>query len=122
MLVVSAARGEFETGFRNGGQTKEHAVLAKTLGVQQLLVVINKMDMTSDEAGCEAWSEARYDEIRHQLAEFLKATGFKRERVRCVRTPPLAPHRVAPHQRDRRRPRGDVLVAQRRIERFVRRP
>jgi translation elongation factor EF-Tu-like GTPase len=44
ILVISARRGEFETGFEKGGQTREHALLAKTLGVRYLIVVINKMD------------------------------------------------------------------------------
>ena len=42
--VISARKGEFETGFEKGGQTREHAMLAKTLGVRLLVVVINKMD------------------------------------------------------------------------------
>jgi peptide chain release factor subunit 3 len=42
--VISARRGEFETGFERGGQTREHAMLVKTAGVQRLVVVINKMD------------------------------------------------------------------------------
>lgn len=37
-------QGEFETGFDRGGQTREHAQLAKTLGVSKMVVVVNKMD------------------------------------------------------------------------------
>lgn len=44
VLVISARRGEFETGFERGGQTREHAMLAKTLGIQRLIVLVNKMD------------------------------------------------------------------------------
>jgi peptide chain release factor subunit 3 len=44
VLVISARKGEFETGFEKGGQTREHALLAKTLGVRILIVVVNKMD------------------------------------------------------------------------------
>lgn len=43
-LVVSARKGEFEAGFKDGGQTKEHAQLLKALGVNNVIVVINKMD------------------------------------------------------------------------------
>lgn len=57
--VVSARRGEFETGFERGGQTREHAQLAKTLGVSKLLVVVNKMDDQSVE-----WSKERYVVIK----------------------------------------------------------
>ena len=44
VLVISARKGEFETGFEKGGQTGEHAILAKTAGVQYLIVLVNKMD------------------------------------------------------------------------------
>jgi len=52
--VISARKGEFETGFDRGGQTREHAMLAKTAGVSSLIVVINKMDDPTVE-----WAEAR---------------------------------------------------------------
>lgn len=55
ILVISARKGEFETGFNRGGQTREHALLVKTLGVKLLVVVVNKMDDPTVE-----WSEARY--------------------------------------------------------------
>ena len=42
--VISARRGEFETGFERGGQTREHAMLVKTAGVKQMVIVVNKMD------------------------------------------------------------------------------
>ena len=44
LQVISARRGEFETGFERGGQTREHAMLVKTAGVRKLVVVVNKMD------------------------------------------------------------------------------
>jgi peptide chain release factor subunit 3 len=76
VLVISARKGEFETGFDRGGQTREHALLAKTLGVSHLVVVVNKMDDTSVN-----WSKARYDECINKLRPFLKGCGFtiKRE-------------------------------------------
>jgi peptide chain release factor subunit 3 len=43
-LVISARKGEFETGFERGGQTREHALLVKSNGINKLVVVINKMD------------------------------------------------------------------------------
>mmetsp|Transcript_6861 Transcript_6861/g.16533 ORF Transcript_6861/g.16533 Transcript_6861/m.16533 type:complete len:583 (+) Transcript_6861:247-1995(+) len=76
VLVISARKGEFETGFDRGGQTREHAMLAKTLGVSFLVVVINKMDDPTVE-----WSKERYDECVQKLRPFLKGCGFviKRE-------------------------------------------
>ncbi len=70
-LVVSARKNEFEAGFEKGGQTKEHAMLAKTLGVKFLVVVVNKMDDPTVN-----WGQARYDEITSKLKPFLKSCGF----------------------------------------------
>ncbi|CAF4835888.1 unnamed protein product, partial [Rotaria magnacalcarata] len=44
ILVVDSRRGEFETGFEYGGQTREHALLLRSLGVSQLICAVNKMD------------------------------------------------------------------------------
>ncbi|KAI0638026.1 eukaryotic polypeptide chain release factor 3 [Trametes polyzona] len=71
ILVISARKGEFETGFEKGGQTREHIMLVKTAGVQKVVVVINKMDEPT-----VAWSKARYDEIKEKLTPFIKAAGF----------------------------------------------
>lgn len=71
ILVISARKGEFETGFERGGQTREHAMLVKTAGVSKLIVVINKMDDITVE-----WQQSRYDEIVNKLTPFLKLTGF----------------------------------------------
>ena len=57
ILVVSAATGEFEQGFSKEGVTKEHALLAHTLGVKQIICIVNKMDITEP-----AYSEARFFE------------------------------------------------------------
>ena len=76
ILVISARKGEFEAGFDRGGQSREHAMLAKTLGVSYLVVVVNKMDEPTVN-----WNKARYDEIVKKLKPFLKSCGFtiKRE-------------------------------------------
>lgn len=71
ILVISARKGEYETGFERGGQTREHAMLAKTQGVNKLVVVINKMDDPTVE-----WSHERYQECTTKLAQFLKGTGY----------------------------------------------
>ncbi|KAI6783489.1 Eukaryotic peptide chain release factor GTP-binding subunit-like protein [Emericellopsis cladophorae] len=71
ILVISARKGEYETGFERGGQTREHAMLAKTQGVNKLIVAINKMDDATVE-----WSEERYKECTTKLSQFLKGTGY----------------------------------------------
>ncbi|XP_078681506.1 HBS1-like protein isoform X2 [Branchiostoma floridae x Branchiostoma belcheri] len=70
ILVVDASTGEFEAGFEAGGQTREHAMLVRSLGVTQLTVAINKLDTVG-------WSEDRYQEIVKKLGHFLKQAGFK---------------------------------------------
>jgi len=71
ILVISARKGEFETGFHKGGQTREHAMLAKTLGLKYLIIVVNKMDDPS-----VGWDKVRYDEIINELSPFLKTVGY----------------------------------------------
>ncbi|KAJ6515918.1 P-loop containing nucleoside triphosphate hydrolase protein [Mycena sanguinolenta] len=71
ILVVSARKGEFETGFEKGGQTREHIMLVKTAGVSKIIIAINKMDDPTVK-----WDKARYDEIREKLIPFVRAAGF----------------------------------------------
>ncbi|NIU38428.1 translation elongation factor EF-1 subunit alpha [Candidatus Bathyarchaeota archaeon] len=80
-LFVSAKRGEFEAGIGPGGQTKEHAFLAFTLGVKQLVVAINKMDDATVN-----WNQERYEEIKNEVSRMLKMVGFKVEKISFVPT------------------------------------
>lgn len=78
LLVISARKGEFETGFDRGGQTREHAMLAKTTGVRQLIILVNKMDdPTIMEEDGVSWSKARFDEVHTKLWPFLRQIGWK---------------------------------------------
>jgi len=81
ILFVSAKRGEFEAGIGPGGQTREHAFLAFTLGVRQLVVAVNKMDDASVN-----WSEERYNEVKNEVARMLKMVGYKVEKTPFVPT------------------------------------
>lgn len=47
ILMIASDVGGFEAGFSKDGQTREHALLAKTMGVSQMIVCMNKMDDTS---------------------------------------------------------------------------
>jgi elongation factor 1-alpha len=77
MLVIAAPTGEFEAGIAKSGQTREHALLAYTLGVRQMIVVINKMDSPTVN-----FSEDRYIEIKNETAGFLKKIGYNPDKVK----------------------------------------
>lgn len=71
MLVIAAGVGEFEAGFSKEGQTREHAMLAYTMGVKQMIVGVNKMDTTEP-----PFSEERYKEITPNVSQYLKKVGY----------------------------------------------
>jgi elongation factor 1-alpha len=77
ILIIAAGTGEFEAGISKDGQTREHALLAYTLGVKQLIVAINKMDTTN-------WSQARYEEIIKETSNFIKKVGYNPKQVAFV--------------------------------------
>uniref|UniRef100_A0AAY4AVZ2 Tr-type G domain-containing protein n=1 Tax=Denticeps clupeoides TaxID=299321 RepID=A0AAY4AVZ2_9TELE len=83
VLVVDASRGEFEAGFEAGGQTREHGLLVRSLGVTQLAVAVNKMDQVN-------WQQERFQEIVSKLGHFLKQAGFKDSDVSYVPTSGLS--------------------------------
>jgi len=76
ILVIAAGEGEFEAGISKNGQTREHALLAFTLGVKQMIVIINKMDSPSVN-----WSEKRYEEIKKEVGGYLKKVGYNPKNV-----------------------------------------
>jgi elongation factor 1-alpha len=85
LLVVSAKKGEFEAGIGPGGQTKEHAYLAMTLGVPSIIVCINKMDDDSVE-----YSQDRYKEVKEEVGGFLKSIGYKTDQMDFIPTSALS--------------------------------
>ena len=72
VLVIASPTGEFEAGISKNGQTREHALLAYTLGVKQMIVATNKMDSTTP-----PYSKDRYEEIKGEVSNFLKKVGYK---------------------------------------------
>jgi len=71
VLIVAAGTGEFEAGISKNGQTREHALLAYTLGVKQLIVAVNKMDSTAP-----PYSGDRFSEIQKEVSGFIKKVGY----------------------------------------------
>jgi len=81
ILMISAKRGEYEAGTNPGGQTREHAFLAKTLGVNQMVVAVNKMDDASVN-----WEEQRYEEVKDGVSRLLKMVGYDPSKLHFVPT------------------------------------
>ena len=87
VLMLPAAAGGFEVAIQKGdrkknlieGQTRQHARLLSLLGVNQLIVGVNKMDDSSVN-----WSETRYNEIRDEMQKMLKECGFAPKKVPII--------------------------------------
>jgi elongation factor 1-alpha len=76
ILMIASPQGEFEAGISKEGQTREHALLAFTLGVKQMIVCMNKIDEKSVN-----YSEERYNEIKKEVSDFLKKVGYKPDTI-----------------------------------------
>ncbi len=79
ILVIDSSVGGFEAGISKDGQTREHALLAFTLGVKQMIVACNKMDDVSVKYG-----EGRYKEIKAEVSTYLKKVGYKPMKIPFV--------------------------------------
>ena len=79
ILIIASPAGEFEAGISKNGQTREHALLAYTLGVKQLIVCANKMDEKS-----VSYSQARFEEIVNEVSNFIKKIGYNPKNVPFV--------------------------------------
>ena len=75
VLVIDSSTNSFESGLK--GQTKEHAFLVRSLGVQRVVVAVNKMDNIS-------WLQGRFEEIQRQMRAFLLAAGFKAKNLAFI--------------------------------------
>jgi elongation factor 1-alpha len=79
VLVIAAGKGEFEAGISKEGQTREHALLAFTMGVRQMVVAVNKMDDKTVE-----YDKMRFDEIKKEVSGFLKKIGYNPDKIPFV--------------------------------------
>jgi len=87
-LIVSYAKGEFESGISKNGQTNEHCILAQALGVTKIIVCVNKMDL-EDDTGTK-FSEKRFNEIKGEMQRKLKSFGFKSDQTKFIPISSLA--------------------------------
>jgi elongation factor 1-alpha len=76
ILMIASPGGEFEAGWSKEGQTREHALLAFTMGVKQMICCCNKMDAKGAD-----YKESRYNEIKEEVSGYLKQVGYKIETV-----------------------------------------
>jgi len=82
LLLVPAEKGGFEAAIAKAdpklgveeGQTRQHARLLYLLGVEQLIVGVNKMDACN-------WDEGRFTEIKEEFVKMLQMIGFKPKKV-----------------------------------------
>merc|ERR1712176_1532314 len=79
VLIVASSTGEFEAGISKNGQTREHAMLAFTLGVKQMIIACNKMDNTEP-----PYSEKRFQEIRKEITGYVTKVGYNPKEVPVV--------------------------------------
>ena len=76
LLVIDSSQGAFEVGISKDGQTREHALLAYTIGVKSLVVICNKMDFPDVE-----YSQQRYEEIKSETSSYLKKVGYDASKI-----------------------------------------
>ena len=79
ILIISAAPSEFEAGISKNGQTREHALLAFTLGIREIIVGVNKMDHPAIN-----YKQDRFNHIKKEATTFLKKTGFKTANIKFI--------------------------------------
>ena len=77
VLVVSARQGEAETALGPDGQGREHLILIKTLGIQQLIVAVNKMDTVN-------YDQKRFEQVKDMVLKLAQALGYKPEQIKAV--------------------------------------
>ncbi|ODV59284.1 uncharacterized protein ASCRUDRAFT_15039 [Ascoidea rubescens DSM 1968] len=78
VLMIDASTGAFESGFTFDGQTRDHTVLARNLGITRLIVAINKLD-TID------FDQHRFNDIKDQLLEFfIDKAGYEKQNITFI--------------------------------------
>lgn len=108
VLVVDATPSSFEAGLKPNGQTKEHSLLIRSMGVQRIIIAVNKMDSNSVQ-----WSRDRFEEIETQLRAFLSSTvGFQEKFISVIPCSGLQGDNILERAKDPRAQwhKGNTLV------------
>ncbi|XP_073037011.1 elongation factor 1-alpha-like [Primulina eburnea] len=79
VLIINSTTGGFEAGISKDGQIREHALLAFTLGIKQMICCCNKMDATTPK-----YSKVKYDEIVKEVSSYLKKVGYNPYKIPFV--------------------------------------
>lgn len=77
MLIVDSVANAFDAGFCRSGQTREHAVVARSMGIENIIVAVNKLDLIG-------WSRDRFEYISASVIQYLTEIGFKEENITVV--------------------------------------
>jgi elongation factor 1-alpha len=71
LLVVSAVRSEFEESLGKGGLSRVHMKLCRNLGIENIIVLVNKMDH-----GSVKYSEERFNEVKEMVQKYMEKVGI----------------------------------------------
>ena len=96
LLVVAAPDGPME-------QTKEHVFLSRTLGINQLIIGINKMDAAK-------YSEERYNEVKKQLSDLIKMVGYKPDDIAFIPMSAFVGDNISTHSENTPWYKGPTLL------------
>jgi elongation factor 1-alpha len=96
LLVVAAPDGPME-------QTKEHVFLSRTLGINQLIIGINKMDAAK-------YSEERYNEVKKQLSDLIKMVGYKPDDIQFIPMSAFVGDNISTHSENTPWYKGPTLL------------
>ena len=98
VVVVAASDGVM-------AQTKEHIFLSRTLGVNQLIIIVNKMDMVK-------YDQAKFDAVKKDVQALLKSVGYKSEDVPFIPTASLVGDNIVTKSKNMSWYTGKTLLEQ----------
>jgi len=79
LVVVASSTGEFEAGISKHGQTREHILLAYSMGVKQIIIAVNKIDNTEP-----PYSKSRFEEVKKETEKYAKKVGYNPKAIPII--------------------------------------